>query len=252
MTLLEVDRIRSGYAKVPVIHDVSISVAEREVVAVVGPNGAGKSTLMKTILRLLPLMSGSITFDGHDLSRKDPRAAAGLDIAFVPQDGNTFPGLSVEDNLGVALMGRRRSEAADRRRRMYERFPVLEERRRQAASTLSGGERQMLALASAMITSPRLLVLDEPTTGLAPSIVESLIQQILRFQRDGTTVLWVVEENPLQILQHVDRIYLMQAGVIERELAAGQFLGDETLQELFFGVQTDAAPESVADRAPQT
>jgi branched-chain amino acid transport system ATP-binding protein len=188
---------------------------------------------------LLPLMSGSIHFDGHDLSDGDPRAAAKLDMAYVPQDGNTFPGLSVEDNLGVPLMGVKRAEAAEMRERMYERFPVLKERRRQAASTLSGGERQMLALASAMISSPRFLVLDEPTTGLAPSIVKGLIQQILRFQRDGTTVLWVVEENPLQVLEHVDRVYMMQAGVIERELAADELLGDRTLQELFFGVETE-------------
>jgi branched-chain amino acid transport system ATP-binding protein len=239
VTLLEVRNVRSGYGKVPILHDVSLQVDERELVAVIGANGAGKSTLMKTIMRLLPLMSGSITFNGHDLSQGDPRAAAKLDMAYVPQDGNTFPGLSVEDNLGVSLMGVKRAEAAEMRERMYDRFPVLRERRRQAASTLSGGERQMLALASAMISSPRFLVLDEPTTGLAPSIVKGLIQQILSFQRDGTTVLWVVEENPLQVLEHVDRVYMMQAGVIERELAAEELLGDRTLQELFFGVETE-------------
>jgi ABC-type branched-subunit amino acid transport system ATPase component len=134
------------------------------------------------------------------------------------------------------------------REQMYERFPVLRDRRRQAASTLSGGERQMLALASAMITSPRFLVLDEPTTGLAPSIVQGLIQQILRFQREGTTVLWVVEENPLQVLEHVDRVYMMQAGVVERELAADELLGDSTLQELFFGVEADAPENKEAGR----
>ena len=239
MSLLEVQNVRSGYGKVPILHDVSLHVDERELVAVIGANGAGKSTLMKTITRLLPLMAGSIVFDGTDLSDRDPRAAAKLDMAYVPQDGNTFPGLSVEDNLGVSLMGIKRGEAAEMRERMYERFPVLKDRRRQAASTLSGGERQMLALASAMITSPRFLVLDEPTTGLAPSIVQGLIQQILSFQREGTTVLWVVEENPLQVLEHVDRVYLMQAGVIERELSANELLGDRTLQELFFGVETD-------------
>jgi len=239
VSLLEVQNVRSGYGKVPILHDVSLHVDERELVAVIGANGAGKSTLMKTITRLLPLMAGSIVFDGTDLSDRDPRAAAKLDMAYVPQDGNTFPGLSVEDNLGVSLMGIKRGEAAEMRERMYERFPVLKDRRRQAASTLSGGERQMLALASAMITSPRFLVLDEPTTGLAPSIVQGLIQQILSFQREGTTVLWVVEENPLQVLEHVDRVYLMQAGVIERELSANELLGDRTLQELFFGVETD-------------
>jgi ABC-type branched-subunit amino acid transport system ATPase component len=239
MSLLEVRNVKSGYGRVPILHDVSLHVDERELVAVIGANGAGKSTLMKTITRLLPLMSGSIGFDGNDLSDSDPRAAAKLDMAYVPQDGNTFPGLSVEDNLSVSLIGVKRAEGAEMRERMYERFPVLKDRRRQAASTLSGGERQMLALASAMITSPRFLVLDEPTTGLAPSIVQGLIQQILSFQREGTTVLWVVEENPLQVLEHVDRVYLMQAGVIERELSADELLGDRTLQELFFGVETD-------------
>jgi branched-chain amino acid transport system ATP-binding protein len=242
MSLLEVTGIRSGYGTQPVLHDVSMRVEEGELVAVIGPNGAGKSTLMKTIARLLPLTAGSIAFDGHDLSRADPRAAARLDMGYVPQEGNTFPALSVEDNLAVSLVGRAGDHRA-LRDGVYERFPVLRERRRQAASTLSGGERQMLALAGAMITSPRLLLLDEPTTGLAPSIVQDLIAQILRFKGEGTTVVWVVEENPLQVLQHSDRVYMMQAGVMQRELAAGEVLAEGALEQLFFGAETPAAGE---------
>lgn len=250
MSLLEAKNVASGYDKLTVLHDASITVEEGEIVAIIGANGAGKSTMMKTIYQLLPLTAGTLRFNGTDLNRTDPRDNVNLKMGYVPQERNTFPELSVEDNLHVSTMGMGRSEAKAARDAMYSRFPILGKRHRQAASTLSGGERQMLALASAMITSPLFLTLDEPTTGLAPSIVDQLIDHILAFRDDGGTVLWVIEENPLQILKHVDRAYLMQAGVVDGEVEQSLLVDEEAMREYFFGVAGDGGDtEQVAGPA---
>jgi branched-chain amino acid transport system ATP-binding protein len=243
VSLLEVSKLRSGYSKLPVLHGVTLRCERDEIVAVVGPNGAGKTTLLKTIFGLLPVRAGSVVFDGQDLRTTLTGRRAELGMGYVPQGSNTFADLSVQDNLKVAL-GRDRGRAPAALERTYELFPVLGRRRRQRAKTLSGGERQILALASAMITEPRFLALDEPTTGLAPTIVEQLIQRILAFRKAGTAVLWVIEENPLQVLRHVDRVYLFQGGVVQRELAASELLADESLQAVFFGATTDAVEDA--------
>lgn len=254
MSVIEVDRVRSGYGKHQVLHDVSLRVERDEIVAIVGPNGAGKSTLMKTIFRLLPVLTGAVAFNGRDLTRFQSRELASLGMGYVPQEGNTFPELSVDDNLSVSLAGTSRQESKTRRESVYERFPALAERRRQAAGMLSGGERQMLALGSAMITSPSFLALDEPTTGLAPSIVEDLVGQIREFRHRGTGILWVIEDNPLQVLDHVDRVYIMGAGAVEREVGARELLADRSLRDMFFGTagKTDTGDaDSVPDRVNQ-
>lgn len=241
MSLLEVNSVVSGYGKLHVLHQVSISVDEGEIVAVVGPNGAGKTTLMKTIFRVLPLASGSVSFDGQDLSRFETRELSGLDMGFVPQEGNVFPQLSVEENIDISMVGLSSDlDPKSAKAEVYERFPVLAERRRQSAGTLSGGERQMLALAGAMVTQPRFLALDEPTTGLAPSIINRLIEQIVEYRDRGSSILWVVEENPLLILPYVDRVFLIQGGVVANEMAAEDLLGDDSLKELFFGASHSA------------
>jgi branched-chain amino acid transport system ATP-binding protein len=248
VSLLEVSGVEAGYGKLSVLHDVSLEVEAGEIVALVGPNGAGKTTLMKTVFRIVPLFSGSIEFDGTPLADYDTRELAAFGMGYVPQEGNTFPQLSVDENISVALGGLSRSEGSQARDAVYEQFPALAERRKQQASTLSGGERQMLALAGATVTSPRFLALDEPTTGLAPSIVERLIEQILGFRERGSSVLWVIEENPLQILHHVDRVYLIQGGVIERQMPAAELLADDSLRELFFGgAPTEAKAATAAD-----
>jgi branched-chain amino acid transport system ATP-binding protein len=242
VSLLSVRGVSAGYGKLAVLHDVSLHVEPGEVVAVVGPNGAGKSTLMKTLFRLLPLMQGSVVFGGTDLAGTSAAKIAALGAGFVPQGDNTFPDLSVEDNLQIGVPAGSRADKARRLAAMYERFPALEPRRDQRVKTLSGGERQMVALASAMISEPRFLALDEPVTGLAPTVVEGLIQQILSVREHGTAVLWVVEENPLQILKHVDRVYFMAAGVVQRELTAAELLEDGSIERLFFGSHAEASP----------
>ncbi len=234
--LLEVEGLHAGYGGFPVLHGVDLSVNAGEIVAVVGPNGAGKSTLLKTIFRLLDTQAGSMRFEGADLNRHPTHSLADLGMGYVPQENNTFPDLSVRDNLALGLRNASTSVMKRRLANTAEAYPALRERMSQSASTLSGGERQMLALASAMITRPRFLALDEPTTGLAPSIVRERINDILRIRDSGTTLLWVIEESPLVCLPHCDRVYVMQAGVLDSPVSSREVLEDSALQSLFFGV----------------
>jgi branched-chain amino acid transport system ATP-binding protein len=234
--VLQVEALEAGYGGFPVLHGVNLEVTAGEIVAVVGPNGAGKSTLLKTIFRLLPTAGGSVRFEGTDLQRHPTHALAGIGMGFVPQENNTFPDLSVRDNLALALRGSSPVEIRRRVSEVAESYPALRDRMSQNASTLSGGERQMLALASAMITEPSFLALDEPTTGLAPSIVRERIDDILNIRDSGTTLMWVIEESPLVCLPHCDRVYVMQAGVLSEPVSSQEVLEDAALQSLFFGV----------------
>ncbi|MDD9207957.1 ABC transporter ATP-binding protein [Georgenia sp. 10Sc9-8] len=240
MSLLDVSGLSAGYGKISVLHEVGLTVDDREIVAVVGPNGAGKSTLVQAIMQLLKDASGSVVVNATECGGRRTSELSRLGVGYVPQGGNTFPDLSIEENLRVAVRGSASVAAERGLRRAYERFPVLGERRHQSASTLSGGERQMLAVAAAMAIEPYLLILDEPTTGLAPTIVQSLSESIRAYRDGGAGILWVVEENPLQILKHSDRVYLMQGGVMRRETSAAAMLADEGLRELFFGLDHTA------------
>lgn len=236
MTLLTIDDVTAGYGKLPVIHGVSLSVNANETVALVGPNGAGKSTLLKTLFQLVIPMAGRIGLDGTDIASIPANQLVRRGMAYVPQGGNTFPALSVDENLKVALMPLGRSKLKAGLDAAYDRFPALAKRRTGSASTLSGGERQMLAVAGALATAPKFLALDEPTTGLAPTIVQELIAQLSDATRDGVGVLWVVEENPSLILPHCDRVHIMASGRISAEQDVAEALDDEALRKLFFGI----------------
>lgn len=236
MTLLTVRDLTAGYGKLPVIHDVSLTVSANETVALVGPNGAGKSTLLKSVFRLVVPMSGTVDFTGIDLKTVATPQMVRLGMAYVPQGGNTFPSLSVEENLRVALMPRGRSKLAAGIDAAFDRFPTLRRRRASSASTLSGGERQMLAVAGALASEPKFLALDEPTTGLAPTIVQELITRVTEATTQGIGVLWVVEENPAVILPHCNRVHIMQGGRISAEQNVSAVLADEGLRKLFFGI----------------
>ena len=241
MTLLDVRGVTAGYGKLPVIHDVSLSVRESETVALVGPNGAGKSTLLKTVFRLLKPMSGKIEFSGSDLKAIPTERMARKGMAYVPQGGNTFPTLTVEENIRVAAMPLGRSKTAAALDAALDRFPSLRKRRNSSASTLSGGERQMLAVAGALASNPTFLALDEPTTGLAPTIVQELISRLADAAGSGVGVLWVVEENPAAILPHCSRVHIMQGGRIGDEQEVATVLQDEGLRRLFFGIDEAAS-----------
>ncbi len=237
MSLLDLKGLETGYGKIPVLHSVDLRVDENEMVALIGPNGAGKTSLAKAAFGLLPAMSGSISFDSEDLTGATTARRMQLGMAMAPQVGNTFPELTVEDNLvtSFSMLSSEDSQAA--LDNAYVLFPRLAERRRQSARTLSGGERQMLAFACASGTKPRFLVLDEPTTGLAPTIVHSLVEKIVESKDDGASILWIIEENPLEVLPYVDRVYVLSNGTIRAETAADDLLSEEALRTLFFGLE---------------
>jgi branched-chain amino acid transport system ATP-binding protein len=236
--LLMVEDLQTGYGTLPVVHGVSLSVSANEVVAVVGPNGAGKTSLVRAIMGQLPLMAGNATFDGRNLDRVKAADRQALGMSVVPQSANTFPDLSVHDNLRVSYSTLGRDGAGRAIEATFEMFPVLADRREQLAKTLSGGERQMLAFASGIGTNPRFIALDEPTTGLAPTIVDALVEKILEFRAQGASILWVIEEDPLLILPHVDRVYVLNAGTVQAEMAASDLMADASLHTLFFGTDT--------------
>ena len=218
------------------VRNVSLSVNSGEIVGAIGANGVGKTTLLKGITRSLRLSSGRITFDGEDVTDCPKTSLAAKGIGYVPQSGNVFPELTVMDNLLVSSRGR--ETAARRNAELILRdFPRLSERRAQFANTLSGGERQMPAIASALLSSPRLLILDEPTTGLAPMIVADRISDIKRLRENGTAVLWVIEEHPRICLPAVDRVHFMADGHLLPSVPAGQLLERGALESLFFGVK---------------
>ena len=239
MALFEVTHLQTGYGRLPVLHGVDFNVEAGELATVFGPNGAGKSTMAKSVFGKLPLSAGQIMYDGRQLNGMPTERLNGLGLAYVPQESNSFPTLSVEENLRVGLAGRRGVGLKSALEGAYDMFPALRSRRDQRASTLSGGERQMLALASAVVLEPRFLVLDEPTSGLAPIIVDGLIEKTLEIAAAGTTILWIVGDDATKILPHADRSYLMQSGVIAGEWATNETLQESELAELFFGTGTE-------------
>jgi ABC-type branched-subunit amino acid transport system ATPase component len=235
MSLLEITDVQSGYGRVPVLHGVSVRVEPGEVVGVLGANGAGKSTLLKTISRVLPLMSGKIVFDDKDVSKMRAHSVTKMGLGYVPQEGNVFTGLNVSDNLqlGGYTAGRAWKDAL---KDVFEHFPILEERLNQRASTLSGGERQMLAIACALMVSPKLMMLDEPNSGLSPRVSAEVIATSVKINKDlGTSLLWVIEENPRDVLVHCDRVYFLESGTIVREDTGKALLEDPNLEAMFLG-----------------
>lgn len=238
MSLLETRDLQSGYGRVPVLHGVSVKVEAGEMVAVLGANGAGKSTLMKTIARVLWAIAGDIVFDGASVIKLQPHEMTGMGLGYVPQENNIFPDLSVEENLLMA--GFLAKDARNRLSRAYERFPILGERKSQKAGTLSGGERQMLATACALTLDPKLIILDEPTSGLSPQMTSQLIEGIVNINKEGTAILWVVEENPRDVLCHCSRAYFLESGAVVRHDTSTCLLEDPNLEAMFLGQHTKA------------
>ena len=235
--LLELDRITSGYGRSPVLHDVSLAVAAGEIVALIGANGAGKSTLLNTIMGLVAASSGAIRFDGAPITHLPTPTIVRTGIAQVPERRQLFGAMSVEENLlmGAYTNAERRTVAASLEQQ-FVRFPILRQRRRQLARTLSGGEQQMVALARAAMSRPRLLLLDEPSLGLAPMIVARIMQQIAALRGEGGTVL-IVEQNAHAALAIADRGYVLENGRIALEGRAADLLTNPAVQEAYLGGQ---------------
>lgn len=240
--LLEVNELESGYGKVTVLHEVNLSVAAGEIVVILGPNGAGKSTLTKTIAGHLRPTGGKILFDGEDVTGHSAQDVSRLGIGYVPQEDNVFRELSVRDNLRVVTLAF--PEAQSRVENVFERFPILAERATQRAATLSGGERQTLAMSSALIADPRILLLDEPTAGLAPLFIGQMVDWVSELAADGMAVVWVVEQNPDKILAASTRTYLFEGGRSMAEFESSELLKPGRLQELLLEERETVPGES--------
>jgi branched-chain amino acid transport system ATP-binding protein len=216
--MLEAARLQVAYGDATALWDVSLEVGEGELVAVVGPNGSGKTTLINAIAGLLPVRSGTLRFGGVDLTRVAPHEVSSRGIAIVPEGRRLFPGMTVEENLEIGCYAHAaRAARVARLECVYATFPVLRARRRQAAGTLSGGEQQMAAIGRALTAGPRILLLDEPSLGLAPAVVERVFEVIVELHRAGTAVL-LVEQNVAKTLAVADRAYVLSEG---RIVAAG-------------------------------
>jgi len=233
--LLDVRDLHAGYGALDVLRGVSIAVDRGEMVAVLGPNGAGKSTLLRAISHLdANVRSGTIAFDGHDLVRASTVDGVRFGCLHVPEGRQLFTELSVDDNLRLgAFSVDRRTLDADVAA-IYARFPSLAERKAQTAFSLSGGEQQMLAIGRALMARPKLLMLDEPSTGLAPQIVEQIFALLADLKRNGTALL-IVEQNAYLTLQHADRAYVLEGGVIALGGTAAELTADPRVRDIYLG-----------------
>jgi ABC-type branched-subunit amino acid transport system ATPase component len=231
--VLETEDLVAGYvAEVDILNGVSMGVRDGEIVTLVGPNGAGKSTLIKTIFGLLRPRSGRVVFEGEDIAGRKPHAITRSGLSYVPQLDNVFQSLTVEENLEMGSLDRARTD--ERIDRMYELFPRLGERRTQPAGTMSGGERQMVAMARALMPEPRILLLDEPSAGLAPAFVDAIFEKVEEINGEGVTVL-MVEQNARRALAMSDRGYVLDVGVNRFEGPGRELLEDPKVAELYLG-----------------
>ena len=233
MSLLAVRELDAGYGDLQVLDGVEMTVADGEYVAIVGPNGAGKSTVMKSVFGLTDHMGGEIRFDGTAIEGLRPDQIITHGLTYVPQSDNVFPGLSVEENLemGAYILD---SVPENRLEAVYERFPILRERKNQPGGSLSGGQQQMLAMGRALMLDPELLLLDEPSAGLAPDLVDEMFDRIDRINETGTTVL-IVEQNAKEALRRCDRGYVLVAGQNRHEDSGEALLADQQVREDFLG-----------------
>ncbi|MDI5933118.1 ABC transporter ATP-binding protein [Halomonas kalidii] len=234
MPLLKAEGVTAGYGEMEILHDVDLEVAAGEIVSLIGPNGAGKSTLMKTIFGLLHPKSGTITYRDMPIHGRQPHEIVTLGLCYVPQVANVFVTLTVEENLdmGAYLLDER--EIPSRRERVYELFPRLRERRRQRAGKMSGGERQMVAMGSALMLEPDLLLLDEPSAGLSPKLVDEIFDNIRRINAAGLAVL-MVEQNARKSLQMANRGYVLANGENRYEGTGQELLADPDVARLYLG-----------------
>jgi len=231
--VLEVEDVTSGYGDVEVLHDLSMHLLDDEIVCMIGPNGAGKSTVLKTVFGLLRPWSGAVSLLGEDISGLAPEDVVREGVGYVPQTENVFGSLSVEENLRMGGV----SAATDvdgTIQQLYDRFPLLAEKRSEKARTLSGGQQQILAFARALMTDPDVLLIDEPSAGLAPDTAEDVFERVERINEDGTAIL-MVEQNAVAGLGISDRGYVLDQGTVRYEGDAGSLVEDPEVAELYLG-----------------
>ena len=234
--MLKISDVRAGYAGVEIVHGIDLEVPDEQIVAIVGGNGAGKSTLIKAIMGLIPTMGGKIEFNGINLKGKTPDTIMKYGISLVPEGRQLFPAMSVDENLDVGSCTKEtKPHREENREKMFKLFPKLKERRKQLAGTLSGGEQQMVAMARALISNPKLLVLDEPSWGLAPLLVTDLFDAIEEVKEQGTSVL-IVEQNVKKSLEISNFSYVIENGVVVMKGPGLDLLADDGLKKAYLGI----------------
>ena len=234
--MLAISNISAGYGSFQALLGVSLEVKAGESVAVIGPNGAGKTTLLRAISKLIDLTGGDVTMEGRSLRQVAPHEVIATGIAHVPENRRLFPRLTVEENLRMgSFLPSARQKFSERVLFVYSLFPRMEERRSQLAGTLSGGEQQMCAIGRALMSGPKLLLLDEPSAGLAPVVVQSIMQMVKRICAEGYTVL-IVEQNIRQVLKVVDRAYLLETGRIKQSGSSAELLASDEIRKAYLGI----------------
>jgi len=234
--MLSLAAISAGYGTFQVLFDVSLEVPRGEAVGVIGPNGAGKTTLMRVISGLVQLYAGAMRLDGRSVGGLPAHRMVEQGIAHVPENRRLFPRLTVEDNLRIgAYLPRARRQCTEQLDRVYKLFPRLKDRREQLAGTLSGGEQQMCAIGRALMSEPKLLLMDEPSAGLAPLVVAQVFDLVHRIRAEGLTVL-IVQQNVQQVLDVVDRAYLLEVGRIKLAGTAAELKGNDFIRKSYMGL----------------
>ena len=238
MPLLEIREMTVGYGRIEALHGISLSVDDGELVTLIGANGAGKTTTMRAISGIRPLTKGSIIFDGQDITRMKAHLRVVAGIVQAPEGRGVFPGMTVQENLDMGHYARKfESKAAYQETldQVFERFPRLGERRSQVGGTLSGGEQQMVAIGRALMARPRVLLLDEPSMGLAPMVIQSIFKIITEINKTGTTIL-LVEQNAQQALSRSSRAYILETGEVVKTGPGPELLADPAIKEAYLGV----------------
>ena len=233
MSLLEVDKVISGYGQTEILHGVSVTVEQGEIVTIIGPNGSGKSTLLKTIMGLVTLTNGRVSFNGEDITHLAPENVVREGICYVPQSSNVFPSLNVQENLEMGAFIRT-DDFSHRIDEIYDMFPYLKSRRKERAGRLSGGQRQMLALARALMLDPVLLLLDEPSAGLAPNMVQLVLQKVIEINSIGVAIL-LVEQNAREALKLSSRGYVLASGQNQLQDTGEHLLDNPEIARLYLG-----------------
>jgi branched-chain amino acid transport system ATP-binding protein len=233
---LEIKDLHVFYGKIEAIKGVSITVNQGEIVTLIGANGAGKTTMLKTISGIRPVTSGKILFDGSEINKVPAHERVELGISQAPEGRGIFPGMTVLENLEMGKFFRknRKNEMSEDLERVYSLFPRLKERSAQAGGTLSGGEQQMLAIARSLMQRPKVLLLDEPSMGLAPMMIQNIFNIITEINNQGTTIL-LVEQNAQQALQRAHRAYILEVGHVTKEAPAKDLLNDPAVKEAYLG-----------------
>jgi len=234
--MLSLAAVSAGYGSFQALFDVSLDVSRGEAVGVIGPNGAGKTTLMRVISGIIPMRQGTMTLEGRSIGELPAHRMVERGVAHVPENRRLFPRLSVEENLRIgAFIPAARAGFQERLAWVYDLFPRLKDRRSQVAGTMSGGEQQMCAIARALMSRPKVLLMDEPSAGLAPLVVQQVFDLVHRIRAEGLTVL-IVEQNVQQVLEVVDRAYLLEVGAIKLAGTAAELKGNSFIREAYMGL----------------